>query len=131
VWKESGAKLLFNEVDEAEYSAIDSFSGRDLHRARREHGRKYEVETISLVDLLDKYRAPKIIDYLSIDTEGSEFDILNSFDFGKYRFRIITCEHNFEPRRVQIAALLERYGYVRRHQVLSQYDDWYVNVQPE
>lgn len=42
---------------------------------------------------------PKIIDYLSIDTEGSEFDILSNFNFKEFKFRIITCEHNFGPNR--------------------------------
>ena len=42
----------------------------------RTKGIKYEVETISLEDFLEKYNAPNIIDYLSIDTEGSEYEIL-------------------------------------------------------
>ena len=41
---------------------------------------KYKVKTISLEDLLVKYNAPNIIDYLSIDTEGSEYEILSKLD---------------------------------------------------
>jgi len=52
------------------------------------------VKTISLEDLLGKYDAPSVIDYLSIDIEGSEFEILSSFNFEKYKFKIITGENN-------------------------------------
>ena len=57
-----------------------------------------KVETISLNDLLKKFNAPKYIDYLSIDTEGSEFEILSSLDFSKY-ISVITCEHNYSSKR--------------------------------
>ena len=78
-------------------------------------------------DLLVKYNAPKIIDYLSIDTEGSEFNILNNFDFNKYKFRIITCEHNFTPNKNKIHKLLTKNGYVKKHSSLVSFvDDWYV-----
>ena len=73
--------LTFNEV--GELATIDDFSNSDLHAKARVNGKKYKVKTISLEDLLDKYNAPKIIDYLSIDTEGSELDILSSFNFEK------------------------------------------------
>jgi len=126
VWKNTGEKLIFNEVADGELSTIDSFSGGDAHRKARMEGTKYEVNTISLNDLLDKYRAPKEIDYLSIDTEGSEFEILNAFDFGKYRFKIITCEHNFTPMRHKIYRLLTKNGYKRKLTHLSSFDDWYV-----
>ena len=35
------------------------------------------------------------IDYLSIDTEGSEFLILKNFDFQKHTIKLITVEHNY------------------------------------
>lgn len=70
------------------------------------------VKTISFNDLLEKYNAPSFIEYLSLDTEGSEFEILKSFDFNKYTIGLIDIEHNFvEPRRTQIRNLLTSNGY--------------------
>jgi hypothetical protein len=37
---------------------------------------------------------PKVIDYLSIDTEGNELEILNTIDFTKYDIKAITVENN-------------------------------------
>ena len=45
--------------------------------------------SISLEDLLEKYNAPYVIDFLSIDTEGSEFEILNGFNFKKYKIKFM------------------------------------------
>lgn len=126
VWSESNAKLVFNEPASAELATIDKFSSDDNHAKGRENGELYEVNTISLNDLLEKYEAPAEIDYLSIDTEGSEFEILNSFDFSKHSFNIITCEHNYTPLRDKIQDLLTRNGYVRVFENLSLFDDWYI-----
>jgi FkbM family methyltransferase len=129
VWRDSGATLEFNEVEEKELSTVNSYSSSDLHALSRKEGKRYEVKTISLLDLLDKHAAPKSIDYLSIDTEGSEYDILSSFDFSRYRFRVITCEHNFSPQREQIFSLLTQQGFIRKFEQYSQFDDWYVDTQ--
>ena len=126
VWSKSGEKLDFNETEIAELSTIDSFSASDYHKATRKNGVKYSVETITLLDLLKKYQAPKIIDYLSIDTEGSEYEILKNFDFTEYKFKIITCEHNFSLDREKIRALLESNGYIAKFPEISEFDDWYV-----
>lgn len=126
VWSTSGQTLKFNETASGEFSTIDVFSDLDQHSRVRESGQRYEVETISLVDLLETYNAPNEIDYLSIDTEGSEYDILNSFDFERFKFKVITCEHNFTPQREKIHDLLTQHGYVRKFEEISEFDDWYV-----
>jgi FkbM family methyltransferase len=127
VWSHSGETLLFNQTDWAGLSTIASFSHADRWATERLNGFQYGVETISLNDLLSGAGAPDSMDYLSIDTEGSELRILEAFDFSRYRFSVITCEHNFTPAREAIAALLTRYGYVRQHEALSQFDDWYIH----
>jgi FkbM family methyltransferase len=126
VWSRSNESLTFNEVDNAELSTIDAYSDSDAHRGVRTSGKTYSVGTVSLNDLLREHDAPHDIDYLSIDTEGSEFEILAAFDFSRHRFRVITCEHNHTPARERIAELLGSHGYVRKHPELSQWDDWYV-----
>lgn len=126
VWKDSNSSLTFNETDLPELSTIDSFSDKDLHRKTRLRGKKYEVKTISLNDLLLEYSAPKIIDYLSIDTEGSEYEILKAFNFNEYEIKIITVEHNYSPQRQLIYDLLTSYGFKRKYEKVSLFDDWYV-----
>ena len=111
----------------AELSTIDSFTDVDANSNRRQHKNIYQVETISLSDVLRKYNAPKIIDYLSIDTEGTEFEILNAFDFSEYSFNVITVEHNFTSNREKIFDLLSRNGYRQVFQEISLFDDWYVH----
>jgi hypothetical protein len=81
-----------------------------------------EVTTTSLMDLLEQHGAPPVIDYLSIDTEGSELAILEGVDWSRYRFRCITVEHNFTAQRQGIQTLLEAQGYQRRE---AHWDDWY------
>jgi FkbM family methyltransferase len=125
IWEKSGLKLMFNETLEPELSTIKEFLKSDSHM--RVERKRYEIETISLNDLLKKFNSPKIIDYLSIDTEGSEYDILKNFNFDNYKFRIITCEHNYTINRNRIYNLLLSKGYVRKFSDITEFDDWYIN----
>lgn len=127
VWTETGSKVSFIEADEAELSTVREYSDCDMHGANRENGFIYEVETISLYDLLKQNNAPKSIEYMSIDTEGSEYDILETFPFDEYKFGIITVEHNYSESRNKIHALLTKFGYRRIFEDISSFDDWYIN----
>jgi len=126
VWSKSGEQLDFNETSVGEFSTLNAFSSSDGHSRTRRKGQVYSVETVSLQDLLEEHDAPKVIDYLSIDTEGSEFKILENFDFSRFSFRVVTVEHNFTGIRGEIHALLQRNGYERVYEDLSQWDDWYL-----
>lgn len=128
VWKETGQTLTFDQVYEGELSTISDFSHSDDHQESRKTKKTYDVTTISLLDLLQKHKAPQIIDYLSVDTEGSEFEILNAFDFSQYDIRLITVEHNYTENREHLYNLLNQNGFKRCFEEVSQFDDWYIKV---
>lgn len=126
VWRTSGEELIFKETDIAELSTIDAFTDTDVNRDLRLSGSQYRVTSISLDDLLQKHNAPKQIDFLSIDTEGSELDILSTFPFERWNICFIAVEHNYSPQREALHKLLTLNGYKRVHQNISKFDDWYV-----
>lgn len=128
VWRESKAKINFKETEIAQLSTIHQYCDKDCHSVSRNAGVSYAVETISLIDLLATHNAPRKIDYISIDTEGSEFEILSAFDFSAYDVKLITCEHNFTSDRNRIFELLTQKGYKRKYMGLAGFDDWYVKV---
>jgi hypothetical protein len=105
---------------------------RSIMNIENDSGTKVrDVETVSLNDLLKQYNAPNKIDYISIDTEGSEFEIISNFDFNKYDVEIFTIENNNANFKGDIITLLNYRGYFRMPS-LSQggfapnYDDWFI-----
>ncbi len=107
-----------------ELSGIAKFSQLDHFADVRSRGDIAEVPTISLDDLLDKFSAPQIIDYMSIDTEGSELNILSSYSF-RHKFKLITIENN-KKNEAALDELLSSQGYIRVFREFSQWDSWYV-----
>lgn len=128
VYSVSGEKISFSENYLGELSAITDYAEPNASGILKRTTSSYEVETISLLDLLKEHNAPKLIDFLSIDTEGSEFEILKDFNFQSFRFGAICVEHNFADTREKINELLLANGYVQVHPDLSDFDDWYVQA---
>ncbi len=115
-------EFIFADV----YGGIADFADADSHAAKRSayraEGKVARLTTTSLEDFLLQHGAPRDIDYLSIDTEGSEYAILAAFPFERWRIRLITVEHKFTPERARIHALLSSLGYARTE---AKWDDWY------
>lgn len=126
VWSKSEEELHFNEAAERELSTIEGFSDTTGRSKAERHYERYVVQSISLNDLLESHDAPRHIDYLSIDTEGSELSILSGFDFSCHDIHVITVEHNRTPERKKIHGLLQSKGYVRIFEGFSQWDDWFI-----
>ncbi|NTG49100.1 FkbM family methyltransferase [Agrobacterium rhizogenes] len=127
VSSKSNEIVTFIATDESdpELSAIADFSKGDHFSDVRSQGKHIQVETISLDDLLEKYQAPPTVDYLSIDTEGSELDILSAYSFDR-KFDLISVENNPKTEKT-IQGLLESKGYKRVFEQFSQWDGWYVS----
>ena len=85
-----------------------------------------KLQSQSLADVLEKHNAPKFIEYLSIDIEGAEYDVLKGFPFDTYTFGCITSEHNHsEPDRTNIQELLLANGY--QYVCEKNHDDWFIH----
>lgn len=70
------------------------------------------VATAPLTNLLDLGKAPRFIEFLSVDVEGAELEVFESLNFNKFSFGVITFEHNKnEERRAYIQSLLHINGY--------------------
>jgi hypothetical protein len=100
---------------------IDEYDPRLLRQARRVVAERENGTLPALVSkpartigsVLKACGAPPVIDYWSLDTEGSELAILKSFPYAEYRFRVLTVEHNNWPAREPIRVFLDSVGYRR------------------
>jgi FkbM family methyltransferase len=123
--------LLFSEKGkEFDFSNAGDIGGItdyiDKH-IRAKNSKQTKKTTDTLNNILIKYNAPKYIDYMSLDTEGSELEILKGIDFNKYKFGIMNIEHNFvEPRRSDIRHFLENKGY--KYYKEKDVDDYYILI---
>lgn len=131
VWSDTGKILEFQEAAVPELSSVSTRDASQHFVSTETRGRQYLVETVSLAGLLTDHEAPTVIDYLSIDTEGSEYEILKGFDFNKFFIRVITVEHNFSCNRELVSDLLVRNGFTQVFPLLSKWDDWFVNRDSE
>jgi FkbM family methyltransferase len=121
----SGETVEFLAVDEPELGTIAAYATTDHFGQVRSSAPRILVETVSLNDLLLAHAAPNTIDYLSVDTEGSELDILRSFDFDRWRVKLLSVEHNNTDRERPLDELLMTHGFTRVFPEYSQWDGWY------
>jgi FkbM family methyltransferase len=121
----SGEIVEFAQTPAPEFSAIASYKDLDHNARFRQDSVSISCETISLSDFLVQAASPQTIDFLSIDTEGNEYEILSTFDFTQCNVRLIAVEHNFTDNRQKLFKMLTDHGFVRRFEELSRWDDWY------
>lgn len=132
VYKTTGEKIDFLQTEAADLSTITSYKDLDYNAGRRQTGTTIQVETVTLYDLLEQHQLPKHIQYISVDTEGSELDIITKFfeqNNDKYNVQCWTIEHNFvEEQRKKIFELMIRNGYRRKFTSISRWDDFFLKV---
>ncbi len=86
---------------------VDNYDPRHQDRIEQEmknpDNRGYEliqVSTIPLSALLEKHGIFHV-DFCTIDTEGSELQVLKSIDFDRFQFDVILVENNYDDESVQ------------------------------
>lgn len=141
LWSEGGAELQFaarpgvadGDTTSVEASPFDGLVDT-LGTYRRQvldgepgglGGARVRAQTTStLASVLDRVGAPPLVDFLSLDVEGAELEVLRTFPFNRYRFGLICLEHNYEePKRSLLRDLLVGQGYIYAGAVL--FDDIY------
>lgn len=98
----------FLEIEGGNDMLSGIYNKYDSRHIKRIHERKLPGETQSMIEvkcqtlasILQKYNISEI-DYLSIDTEGNELDILKGIDFDKVKIRYITVENNYGGSRLR------------------------------
>jgi len=85
--------------------------------------KKIKVPVDTLNNILAKHNVLEV-DFCTIDTEGSEFEILKDFDFDKFKIKRIFVENNYNDTQVKNLLLSKNYQYLTRLNI----DDVYVLV---
>jgi FkbM family methyltransferase len=109
IYATSGKEVTFDIVDCSELSGITNHMG-DIGKYKVDN--KVTLKTRTLTEVLDEINAPKYIDYMSLDTEGSELHVLMGLDFNKYTIGYMNIEHNYNSQlRKFIHKFLPKKGY--------------------
>jgi len=93
------------------------------------------IQSLPLAILLKNYEVPKVIDYVSIDVEGFDYQVLLGFPFDKYEVILWTIEHNLyfgsSVQKDNIKNIMFKNGYVFAKENMGDktniFEDWYIN----
>jgi FkbM family methyltransferase len=95
----------------------NTFDSRHLNRLQYEnikHGSKTEiikVKTKKIDDICNENNIFKV-NYLSIDVEGAEFEVIKSINFDNIFIDVIGFENNYKNSSIQIVTYLQNKGYI-------------------
>lgn len=135
VYKTTGDTVDFASVTDSQVlSTIEDYVDiSDGHLDARKKHDSIKVETVSLFDLLEYHDSPSSIDYMSVDTEGSEYDILKAFFDNplstKYNIKCMSIEHNYnKDMRDRLVLLMSSNGYERVFTDYSRWDDFWRKI---
>ena len=107
-------------------STIKGYEDSDFHSENRNNYNITKVPTKTLSQLIKENLQNIEIDFFSLDTEGSEFDIIKSLDFLNHRINVICVEHNFNMNRNLIHNHLLENNYKKLNFPFLQIDDFYI-----
>lgn len=75
-----------------------------------------KVKAVTLNNILKNNNGNEL-DFISIDVEGAEIDVLNGFDISKYKPRVILIEANDEEHKEKLRSYLSKFNYILAKQV--------------
>lgn len=125
------AKLIKEPITKKCLKNINFYENLDSYQSsiiKKNNFKKIiKINSLCLNHLLKDFNNNKIIDYISIDTEGNEVEILRNFNFKRFKVKLFTIEHNFNKvNRKEILKIMKKNNYRRVHKNISYMDDWYI-----
>ncbi len=125
VYSEKDIDVDFIIARDNDYSSIKECLGVHKNVVLNSIENVIRMKTSLLQDILEQYECPSVIDYMNLDIEGAEYEVLKVFPFDKYKIHCLSVEHNYEqPKTNQIDMLLKEKGYKFYRQV--KWDNWYI-----
>jgi FkbM family methyltransferase len=82
---------------------------------------KIKVNVITLNTFIEENNIEKI-DFISIDTEGTELDVLKGFDIEKYSPRLFIIENNYNESHIE--DYLKNFNYIKDKRIAV--NDFYI-----
>ena len=73
----------------------------------------FMIKAKTLNSILLEVNAPKMIDFLSLDVEGAEFEVLNGIDFDTFSFKYLIIE-SYEFDRLNKFLIDKNYKYINK-----------------
>ena len=86
-------------------------NNEDLNFFQRHN--EFKVKVKSLNSILEESKAPNLIDFFSLDTEGYEMEILKGVDFNQYNFKYLLIE----SKKIEI---LKSYLVPKKYRLIDQ-----------
>lgn len=94
------------------------YEKRNKHVTCVQKSLKFGSIASTLNNILQQSKAPKIIDFLSIDVEGAELSVLSGIDFKSYQFKYILVETR-SPNKISRFLRTKKYEFIEH---LSDHD---------
>ena len=108
-------------LDSLEINITEHHAGRMRFEGGRDEEIEFiQVQTATFGELMAHYPSVTHIDFLSLDIEGGELEVLRGIDFSRFSFGVMAIEHNYVESAINdIKQLLNSKGYR-----LLMYDGW-------
>jgi len=106
VWKEGGDSQISTIVEDQ----YESIKNSDWWKKEGSFTNEYDVDVITPVDLLNKFKAPKYIEFVDIDAEASEMAILDAWPWDEYEVELFCIEFSMGKEALNDYMTQKGYG---------------------
>lgn len=109
------ADFRYSDGGDQGLSGLDKFANSDNNKQWKDVVSNFKMKKVQVrtpEDVFTEANLPSTIDYMSLDVEGAEMDILRSFPFDKYCVKYATIEtNNDKEKEKEMEEFMTQRGY--------------------